>query len=81
MRRLPTLSLVVLLTGCGNDCVDMCQQYARWVEACGTDWETTFPKRDWSSVEDCYDAHWDVDDDRRSSCASQAESWASKECY
>jgi len=81
MKRLLILALAAPLSSCGNDCVDMCQQYARWVEACGTDWETAFPKRDWSSVEDCYDTHWDADDARRNSCASQAESWAGKECY
>ncbi len=82
--RLPPALLVLcasLATSCGNDCVDMCQQIARWVDECGMDWEAAFPKRNWTSVEDCYDAHWDVDDKEQKTCSDDAQSWAERECY
>lgn len=69
------------LPGCKNDCVSMCQQMAGWVDACGLDWESAFPDRDWESVEDCYDAHWDADADLEASCDTRSKEWESKECY
>lgn len=75
------VALATLAGGCGNDCVHMCQQMARWVDECGLDWEAAFPKRSWTSVEDCYDAHWDADPQLEASCADRAEEWSERECY
>ena len=79
---LPVLVWLLALTaGCGNDCVDMCQQYARWVDECGSDWETAFPEEGWTSVQDCYDDHWNAPDSKKRRCADEATDWSTKACW
>jgi hypothetical protein len=75
------LGLLVLSACERNACVEMCQAYKRWIDACGSSWEAAFPDRDWHSVEDCYDAQWDADTADQKACAKDAQRYEQDACY
>ena len=75
------LIVPLLLTGCSNPCVDMCQKMDAWLQECGTTWEVAFENDGWEKIDDCYDSHWEADKSDRKECAQDARKWNNKECY
>ena len=71
----------LLLTGCKDDCVHMCQRIDGWLDECGYTWEMTFEQDDWTSIDDCYDAHWDSNQKQEQGCKIRAADWDRKDCY
>ncbi len=78
--RLPFLTLLVL-AGCKSDCVHMCQRIDSWLDECGYSWAVTFEQEEWSSIDDCYEDHWDANQKQEQGCKIQAADWDQKECY
>ena len=74
-------SLLLLLTGCTNPCVDYCKKLEAWLEECGTTWEAEFADEGWTSVEDCYDDHWEAETEARKTCTRDARQLPDEECY
>ena len=85
MRR--TLTTAALLLGvcfasaCENPCIHMCQQYERYLDRCGYGWSTVFRDRGWDTIEDCYDDHWESEDDRYGECDQESHEYAERSCY
>ena len=78
MRLFP---LLLLLTGCKNECIHMCQRMDKWLNECGYSWDAKFQDRGWESIDDCYDDQWDVSEKTERSCAHKAQKWDRKSCY
>jgi len=76
-----TFGALLLLAGCKNDCVHMCQRIDGWLDECGYSWEVTFENEGWSSIDDCYDHHWEADQKRERGCKIQSTHWDRKDCY
>lgn len=81
LPRLLALVTLIALTGCRNDCVDLCQQYEVWLDDCGYGWSTAFPDEEWQSIEDCYDTHWDADGGELDQCAQESHNAQDLSCY
>ena len=77
--RLPLL--LVLLTGCKDDCVQMCQRIDNWLTECGYSWESTFEDEAWTSIDDCYDHYAEAGTQKEKVCFRRAHEWDLKECY
>ena len=75
------LLVMPLLSGCGNSCLDMCQQYERYLERCGYGWTTAFRDRGWRTIEDCYDDYWESGSDEYGVCELEAREYADRSCY
>ena len=75
--------LLALLWGClaSNDCLDLCQSYELHLEECGYGWSTRFEDEGWNSIEDCYDAHWEVSSETETWCEDESETMATATCY
>lgn len=75
--------LGILLGGCltSNDCLDMCQSYELHLEDCGYGWSTRFEDEGWTSIEDCYDAHWEPTNETESWCRDESDVAATAACY
>jgi hypothetical protein len=41
----------------------------------------TFEQDGWSSIDDCYEAHWDSNQKQEQSCKIRAADWDRKDCY
>lgn len=67
--------LLLFLTGCKNDCVDMCQRIENWLNTCGNTWEKTFEDEGWTSINDCYDEYADADGNKSNTCSSEARKY------
>ena len=78
---MPLLLTLLSLTACKNECIHMCQRVDKWLNGCGYSWEATFEKEGWSSIDDCYDDHWEVEEATERSCQKQAKRWDREECY
>jgi len=74
-------TLILLVSGCKNPCVDMCQQIDAWLDECGTTWEAEYENEGWKSVDDCYDDHWEAKKSKRQTCANRANKFEKKDCY
>lgn len=82
MARSKAILVLLLLAGCDdNPCVEMCQQYERWLKTCETTWEERFDDRGWKSIDDCYDATWGPTEEQRLSCEEESDRWWEKPCY
>jgi len=79
--KLLSLSLILVLGGCKDDCVQMCQRIDNWLTECGFTWESNFEHQEWTSIDDCYDAYNDASKGKESSCIRRAHEWDLKECY
>ena len=74
--------LVLALLGCArNACVEMCQEYKRWIDACGSSWEAEFPDEGWHSVDDCYDGQWDATPKEEVACNDNRRAYENQACY
>ena len=67
--------LFLFLTGCKDDCVEMCQRVENWLNTCGNTWEITFEDEGWTSIEDCYDEYADATAKDNKSCATDAREY------
>ena len=74
------LFILLSMTACTNDCIHMCQRVDKWLNECGYSWEATFQKEGWASIDDCYDDHWEVKEEKERSCEKQAKRWDREEC-
>jgi len=72
---------LILLPACDNPCVDYCKELDAWLADCGTTWETEFEEKDWESVQDCFDHHWEADDGDRKNCGRRIKKLSDEECY
>ncbi|MEC8193596.1 MAG: hypothetical protein VX127_12725 [Myxococcota bacterium] len=72
---------IALLSGCKSDCIHMCQRIDGWLSECGYTWDATFEKEGWSSIDDCYDEHWESDQKAERGCKIQAADWDRRDCY
>jgi hypothetical protein len=75
------LALLLLIAGCKNPCVDMCQQIDAWLKECGTSWEAEYSEDGWKSVDDCYDAHDGARKTDEKQCTRSAKRFEDKACY
>jgi len=73
--------LPLLLFGCKEDCVQMCQRIDNWLTECGYTWESTFDEQEWSSIDDCYDDYAEAGSQKEKVCVRRAHEWDQKECY
>lgn len=81
MLRARWILLLLAIGGCDdNPCIEMCQQYERWLNTCDRTWEDQFYEEGWSSVDDCYDEHWGADEAQQAECEQEAGSWWDRPC-
>ena len=73
--------LLLMLTGCKDDCVQMCQRIDNWLTECGYTWESTFEEEEWTSIDDCYENYTDATSEKEKVCIRRAHEWDAKECY
>ena len=82
MRLTALLMLCALVGGCDdNPCIEMCQQYQRWLDTCDSTWRDSFPERRWDDVDDCYDDYWGADEGQQDECSSEASAYWERPCY
>lgn len=73
--------IALLLAACApNPCIEMCQEYKRWIEACGSTWEEAFPDQGWDSLEACYDDHWEAPPGKQNVCRKETRAYAELAC-
>jgi hypothetical protein len=75
--------LILLLgwMGCSEPCLDLCQQYEIYLEECGYGWSTAFEDEGWTTLDDCYDDHWEADAKRQTQCKKTLVETADQACY
>ena len=77
-----SLLLALALLACErNACVEMCQEYKRWIDDCGSSWEAEFPGEGWHNVDDCYEAQWEASSPEQVQCDSRRRSYEKRKCY
>ncbi len=75
------LLAIAMLAGCKRDCVHMCQRIDNWLDECGYSWEVSFEDEGWSSIEDCYNDHWEADQKKEQGCKIRSADWDRRDCY
>ena len=81
MPAMQILPLLLLLNGCMNECVHMCQRMDKWLDECGYSWDAKFDDEGWKSIDDCYEDYWEVEKDDERTCSKKAHKWDRKSCY
>ncbi len=81
LRAFAPLLFILTLGACGNPCLEMCQQYERYIAECGYGWSTTFAEEGWTSIDDCYDEYWEPSKNELHVCEEETERWARRSCY
>ena len=66
---------LLFLTGCKDDCVEMCQRIENWLNTCGNTWEKTFEEEEWTSIDDCYDEYAESEGQDEKTCANEARDY------
>jgi hypothetical protein len=46
----------------------MCQSHEMYLEDCGYGWSTAFEDEGWTTLDDCYDAHWTATQEEQDTC-------------
>ena len=69
------------LVGCKGPCLDLCQQYEIYLEECGYGWSTAFEEQGWKTLDDCYDAHWEANQNQQMACQTTIAEYSEKSCY
>jgi hypothetical protein len=78
---LATLLLATLSACSSNSCLDLCQEYELYLEECGYGWSTAFAEEGWTTLDDCYNAHWEADSQEQSSCDQIIQDHAGQACF
>ncbi len=73
--------LALLLTACGNPCMDLCQRHEVYLDECGYGWPTGFAEEGWASIEDCYEDQAEASDEERDACAEELSEPEQRSCY
>lgn len=82
MGRGAAIPLLLCLAGCDdNPCIDLCQQYDRWIQQCDTTWADRFTEQGWESVDDCYDSYLGATEAQRTQCEADADAVIERSCY
>jgi len=72
---------LLMLMGCKEDCVEMCQRIDSWLNECGYKWDKTFEDEEWTSIDDCYDEYADAGGKQNKTCVTRAKDYDKMECY
>ena len=72
---------MLLLGGCSTPCIDMCQQYALYLDRCGYGWSTIFQDEGWTSIDDCYDDWWEAEEAEYGYCSTEIRHYSERSCY
>jgi len=59
----------------------MCQSYEMYLEECGYGWSTAFSDEGWTTLDDCYNAHWSADAVAQETCNQVIEAGIDDECF
>jgi len=77
----PLLLGLMLLGGCSDPCIEMCQEIELYLDRCGYGWSTIFGDLGWSSIEDCYDDFWEAGPEDHPFCEDEALWFQDAACY
>jgi hypothetical protein len=88
LTRLPSRSrlsampaLWMALSGCGNACMELCQQHEVYLDECGYGWSTAFADQGWASIEDCYADAEEASEGHEKTCAQDLDQADERSCY
>jgi len=59
----------------------MCQEYELYLEECGYGWSTAFADEGWTTLDDCYNDHWEADSSQQASCDQVIQESVEKACF
>ncbi len=82
MRTFAATLLLFLVSACSsNRCLDMCQEYEIFLEECGYGWSTVFAEEGWTTLDDCYNAHWEAEVSEQEVCNDVVEDYQTQACF
>jgi len=73
--------LLILLSGCTDPCLSLCQQYEIYLQECGYGWSTAFEEQGWKTLDDCYNDKWDATQSQQETCQDTLIEYEDKACY
>ena len=59
----------------------MCQEYEIYLEECGYGWSTVFAEEGWTTLDDCYDSHWEAQSEDQAACEVVAQEYSNQACF